>query len=344
MPDPASWLPERDPAVARVLDRSYGLGTHRAWALNRESVNTVWRVTTSRGEYALKRLGRDVSPQWTAFEHAALPRLTAAGIPVAVPVPTAEGSSSAVHDGSVWQLRPWREGRPFDSGRPGDIEQAGAFLAALHRVPVDGLPADGQSSTRNLEFWLTTAQPPHAALDEVDETAAPYVSAAVRARARRAYAAVLSRARTELAGYGDLPEVLTHGEVAGSNLLYSDSGELACVLDWDALQLRSRVYDVARALLFLPRKARGGFQVLPDRARAVLAAATAHEPLTPDELGSLIPVLELNFVPSPDYLRQVARRAPGILEWYLGWRAEGAGAVRGILSDVIATAPQGTPR
>ncbi|GAA4955365.1 hypothetical protein GCM10023238_22480 [Streptomyces heliomycini] len=59
--------------MARVLDRSYGLGAHRAWSLNRESVNTVWRVSTSRGEYALKRLGRDVAPQWTAFEHAACP-------------------------------------------------------------------------------------------------------------------------------------------------------------------------------------------------------------------------------------------------------------------------------
>ena len=345
MPDAAStWLPEHDPTVARVLAHEYGLGTHQVWSLDRESVNTVWRVTAPNGQYALKRLGRDISPQWLAFEQAALPRLSAAGIPLAAPVPTARGHNSAVHDGSMWQLRPWRQGRAFDAASPGDIEQAGAFLSALHRVPVGRLPADGHSSTRNVEFWLATERPAHAAMDEVDEIAAPHVSAAVRADARRAYAAVLGRARAELTGYGALPEVLTHGEIAGSNLLYSDSGELTCVLDWDALQLRPRVYDVARALLFLSRQARGSFRIHAARARTVLDASTAHQPLTPDEVGCLIPVLELNFVPSPGYLRQVARRAPGILEWYLRWRAEGAVTVRGILSDLVATTAQGTRR
>ncbi|MBL1097936.1 phosphotransferase enzyme family protein [Streptomyces coffeae] len=344
MPDTATWLPGHNTTVARVLTREYGLGAHTTWSLDRESVNSLWRVETSDGQYVLKRLGRDIAPRWLAFEGAALPRIAAAGIPIAPPLPTATGAGSVVHDGSVWQLRPWRRGRPFDSARPGDIEQVGAFLSALHRVPVEGLPADGHCSTRNLEFWLATERPPHEVLDEVDEIAAPYVSAAVRAAARRAFSAVLCRARTELAGYAGLPEVLTHGEVAGSNLLYSDSGELACVLDWDALQLRSRVYDIARGLLFLPRRARGSFQILSDRARAVLDASTAHQPLVPDELDSLIPVLELNFVPSPDYLRQVTRHTPGHLEWYLGWRAEGAASVRGILSDVIATAARGAER
>ncbi|MEU8825710.1 phosphotransferase [Streptomyces sp. NPDC048636] len=344
MNDTARWLPEHDNAVTRILAQEYGLGTHQVWSLDRESVNKIWRVDSPHGQYALKRLGRDVAPPWLAFESAVLPRLTAAGIPVAPPLPTATGTSSAVHEGSVWQLRPWRKGRPFDSARPGDIEQAGAFLSALHRIPVEGLPADGHSSTQNLEFWLATERPPDAVLDEVEEIAAPHVSAAVRTDARRAFSAVLDLARTELAGYDGLPEVLTHGEIGGSNLLYADSGELVCVLDWDALQLRPRVYDVARALLFLPRRARGGCQILPDRARAVLAASTAHQPLSPYELEALVPLLELNFIPSPDYLRQVTRHAPGFLEWYLGWRAEGATSVRGVLSDIVVTAPRGTGR
>ncbi|MDJ1130763.1 phosphotransferase enzyme family protein [Streptomyces iconiensis] len=344
MSEEPTWSAVRDPAVAQVLTRHYGFGTCPAWSLNRESVNQVWYVETPGGPGALKRLGRDVTPEWLAFERAALPRLTAAGIPVAAPLLTVEGATSARTGGSVWQLRPWREGRPFDSARPQDLERAGAFLSALHRIPVDGLPAGGHSATQNLEFWLTTERPLQAALDEVDEIAAPHVTPAVRKHAQRAYSAVLHRARAELDGYQDLPAVLTHGEVAGSNLLYSASGALTCVLDWDALQLRSRVYDVARAVLFLPRRARGSFQVLPERARAVLTASTAHEPLGPGELRALLPVLELNFVPSPGYLRQVARHAPGILDWYLGWRAEGATTVRGVLSEVVAAVPDRTGR
>ncbi|MEK8173305.1 hypothetical protein NKH77_43670 [Streptomyces sp. M19] len=76
----------------------------------------------------------------------------------------------------------------------------------------------------------------------------------------------------------------------------------------------------------------------------MLAAATAHQPLTAAERAALIPVLELNFVPAPDYLRQVAKHAPGILEWYLGWRAEGATEVRGILAETVAALPDGTGR
>ncbi|HET6481048.1 MAG TPA: phosphotransferase [Actinoplanes sp.] len=333
---------EHDGAVAHVLTRAYGLETPRTRLLNRESVNSVWRVDTPDGRYALKRLGRTVTPAWLAFESVAMSRI-AAEIPVSLPVLTLTGASSAAYDGSTWQLRPWRLGRPFDSTRLDDIERAGTFMSSLHGIPVEGMPADGHCSTRNLEFWIGTQRPLHTVLDEVDEITAPYAGAAVRAAARRAYSGVLLRARTELAGYADLPEVLTHGEVAGSNLLYREDGELECVLDWDALQLRSRVYDIARALLFLPRRGRsGGFQVVPDRAKAVLDAATTHQRLTLDELKALIPVLELNFVPSPDYLRQIVRHTPGIVEWYLGWRAEGAATVRDILSPLVNTAGRRT--
>ncbi|MEK8173306.1 hypothetical protein NKH77_43675 [Streptomyces sp. M19] len=152
----AMWSAAHDPVVTQVLTGSYGLGTCRTWSLDRESVNSVWRVETSRERYALKRLGRDVTPEWLAFEDAALPRLTAAGIPVAArcrrwrarPSPEPTDPCGRYGPGGRARLRR-RTARGRRAGR--------AFLSALHQRPSRGCRPAGTTAPRGT--WSSGSPP-----------------------------------------------------------------------------------------------------------------------------------------------------------------------------------------
>ncbi|MET9550648.1 aminoglycoside phosphotransferase family protein [Streptomyces sp. NPDC006627] len=323
----AGWQADVAGEARHVLEASYGIRPRSVERLTRDSPNQIWRCATADGTYTLKRLGRPGQDRWLAFQDAAIARAARYGVPAEPLIRAADGSPTAAADGALWQLRRYVPGRHFRDGDPADLRAAAETVAAVHAVPVDGLPEAGANPIQDMEFWLAADE---SAVDELGELVSAVASPALWDEVNDAWRAAYRRARAtlDLPAYQSLPVTLTHGEIAGSNLVFDDEDRLISLLDWDGVDVRPRVYDLARAVLFLARTGRGSFRVHRDLAVDLVLHATAANPPGPDELRAIVPVLELYCVPTARYVRQMAKTGPATLTWYLRWTAEGARTVR----------------
>ncbi|ATL86858.1 hypothetical protein GCM10009548_31660 [Streptomyces malaysiensis subsp. malaysiensis] len=321
------WQVDVESEARHVLGTSYDIRPRSIERLARDSPNQIWRCTTSDGRYTLKRLGRPGQDRWLAFQDAAIARAAQCGVPTEPLIRAVDGSPTASANGALWQLRRYVPGRHFRDGDPADLRAAAEMVAAVHAVPVDGLPQPGANPIQDMEFWLGADE---SAIDELGKLVSASASPAMWDEVHETYRDAYRRARAalDLPTYQSLPATLTHGEMAGSNLVFDDEGKLISLLDWDGVDIRPRAYDLARAMLFLARAGRGSFRIHHDLGVDLVLRATAASPLRLDELRALTPILELYCVPTARYLRQMAKTSPATFKWYLGWTAEGARTVR----------------
>ncbi|MEV6044015.1 MULTISPECIES: phosphotransferase enzyme family protein [Streptomyces] len=339
----STWDADPGRTVPEILEAAYGMRPLVVERLVRESPNVVWRFTAADGHYTLKRLGRPCEEPWLAFQDAAVTRAAAHGVPAEPLLHTLDGLPNASAGGALWQVRRYVDGRHCTDGSAADLRAAAETIAAVHAVPVDGLPEPGANPIQDMEFWLGADAGALDALGAlVSETAGPSVWDEVAGAYRDAYHR--ARAELDLAAYQLLPATLTHGELAGSNLVFDDNGALISLLDWDGVDIRPRVYDLARALLFLARTGRGSFRVHHGLGVDLLLRAAGGHPLVHAELRAVSPILELYFVPTPRYIRQLAASSPATLLWYLGWAADGARTVRANVRGVVAALATHTGR
>lgn len=326
---------EPDDPGPRILLDHWGLRALPAERLRRESVNDVWRMHTDRGVFVLKALGQHGTDAWLAFQLAAGELAADAGIPVPQPVAATDGARTVQTLDLQWQLRPYQEGRPFAADSSRHLAQAAWSLRTLHRLPVAELPGTPPSPSDETSFWRGAGEEQWA---ELDRLLARVLTQQSRATVLAAYRAVHLRALAQLdgLGYDTLPTVLTHGEMAGSNLVFDEDGGLRAVLDWDAVQLRPRAYDLTKAALFLARIARGSLDLDPDRAAAVVLDSVRGQPLEAPETEALTPLMELYFVPTPERLRRMLHTSRQHVEWYVHWTTDGARRTRELLAPVVA--------
>jgi Ser/Thr protein kinase RdoA (MazF antagonist) len=101
--------------------------------------NQVWRLTTSRGKWAIKQVGRDLSldlDNTLALEFAAY----AGGVPMPRPAPTRRGKCFAVVDGRRYRCHEWCGWCRVALARhaPATAAAVGGVLARLHglRLPL----------------------------------------------------------------------------------------------------------------------------------------------------------------------------------------------------------------
>ncbi|MFE7038938.1 phosphotransferase [Streptomyces atratus] len=121
-------------SVLAELTSSFGLEEVRGRAYLADGLmNANWRVDTSAGVFALKRV-TDVSLDRLARNLEVLASLATDGVPVSAPVPTGSGSLVAEVGGGVWCLFPWAAGAHL-RGVDLSLSQAaslGVHLGRLH--------------------------------------------------------------------------------------------------------------------------------------------------------------------------------------------------------------------
>jgi Ser/Thr protein kinase RdoA (MazF antagonist) len=307
-------------------------------------VNEMFRARTPAGSLVVKRLGRPGSAEWLAYQADVLDALLESGFPVRPWLRSRDGAGTVCVQDDQWQVAPYVASRPFIPGDPTDVAQAAGCLDRLHQLsdllPAQLIATSPASPIQDAEPWLRATE---ADIADLERTLAEIGPADADPRTHiDTYRRVWERARQELAAdaYDALPQRLTHGEYVSSNVLYGvrdagAAGGLITVIDWDAVQVRPRICDVARGALFFARRARGGIEVFPDLVPAFIEAATVSAPLSDAETAALIPFLELYFLPSVGYLRMLADHDPTMLAWYVGWSSAGAARVRELLTPIL---------
>ncbi|MFI7110337.1 phosphotransferase enzyme family protein [Nonomuraea sp. NPDC050227] len=328
-----SWKESDDPLVPKILRDEFRLGAVGGveW-YDRESTNGVFRAQTTHGPVIIKRLGRPGTIEWLEFQADTLQALHECGFPAQPLLRCPDGRRTVLAHDEQWQVTPFIAGRPFTPGSEADVDVAAACLSRLHGLSALAPEPSPTSPIRDAEAWLHLDETDLSEVAATIQELAPHTPSEVFDKYRAAW----QRARQTLSleGYQALPHRLTHGEYVGSNLLYG-SDDVICIVDWDGLQVRPRLADLARASLFFPRRVRGGIEVIESLVPRFLRVATQSEPLLDNERDAIIPFLELYFVPIPAFLRMIAERNPTMLDWYLGWSSAAAGRVRQILTRLL---------
>lgn len=241
---------EADEALRRALE-AFGLEPLRAPQPVDDSVlNLNYRVETTGGAVFLRwhRAGRPL--ERLQREQAGAVWAGSHGLPVAQPLPTPGGDSIIEIDGRFWSAYRWIDGSTY---RRGSItpEQA-SNLGQVH----------GRCQVALRDYPLAATLPKNTELTWSAEASLAVLDS-IRAEVQRRGTDQEQRwltKQTELLRsgvargseeFGWLPLAVTHGDFHERNVMFTDSGELAAVVDWERFCLQPPAFEVLRAVSFM---------------------------------------------------------------------------------------------
>jgi Ser/Thr protein kinase RdoA (MazF antagonist) len=209
-----------------------------------------WILSSASGPQAVLRTrpAEFADPGLVEFDHAVLRELASRGFPAPDPQKSLQGGTFVVSGGRTYELLSYVDGDVFRPGDTADLRGMGAFLARLHQVPWQGLPA-GKSG------WPREDHP-SGLCSLVGELLALARSDGAR-RDLLGLAGELSDIWTELDDglYGSLPQALTHGDVHPGNFRFR-RGAVSAVYDFDYVSVQARLRDISDAvILFASQRA-----------------------------------------------------------------------------------------
>ncbi|MEV7118267.1 phosphotransferase [Kitasatospora griseola] len=237
-----------------VLGERFGLGEIRGHRfLSAGLMNGNWRLETSQGPFALKRI-MDVSLPLARRNLAVLAVLADAGVAVARPLVTTSGGTVAEIADRGYCLIPWTEGS-HQSGTALALDQAadlGVLLGQIHQSLNDERTARLLPPGPQQVAALVTT--PGAAHTEADRFLALIAALETQTAFDTAAAEALGERKVLLDKFGSErpttevalgPVGWTHGDVQHRNVLWRD-GKIAGVIDWDRIRVRPFGEEVAR--------------------------------------------------------------------------------------------------
>lgn len=224
-----------------------------------------WIIDTARGRWVLRvRPAEFARREFVEFDHAALSRLAAAGLPVPRPLPRPDGSTWLCRDGLVYEMLSWVEGEPFVEGDEEAIEDLGRTLARFHQVPHGDLPPGKRGRPREDHPDLMAPY-----LDQLRDLARTTEERRVLDR----IGMELDTVRRELDDglLPKLPVALIHGDAHPGNIRFRGS-RVAAIYDFDYLSVQSRTRDVIDGLMFFATRRRSPMD--PNDIRSMTQAFT----------------------------------------------------------------------
>ncbi|WP_372404576.1 phosphotransferase enzyme family protein [Streptomyces luteireticuli] len=289
------------PAAIELARREFGIPAGVGQLLGGgATANILVRLSNSARTrtWVLRCPLRDPRPARLRFLLAFQRAARAKNVLVPLSWPTADGRPWARDsDGRPWVLLTDLPGRPLTTVTALLAEQAGAQLAALHRLPrkLGNVPAVGPDSlwhawvTHPNATWRTVAE----VLGDDHRLLNPY----------RLYVGLLDRYAEPLHGLSSASTAWTHGDFHGHNILHNRRG-ITGLIDLDGIGRRPRIWDLATAVLMLARTGSGDYRLQPHLARAILSGYEQHTatPLTDIERAALWPSMLLSQLPDPHHL------------------------------------------
>lgn len=320
--------------IQKLLRDAFGVECSSLEDLEAGSPNRSFLLSTDAGRMVLKHIVCAPTDPWLRFQGEITQRLQANGVDLPELVRARDGLGWVRCDDGVYQVRRFVEGRQFELGNSEDLQEAALLLGLVHQVEADERPPE--PADHDIDTWLMS---PTRTLEDTLIEVASAAEADQALRLRSLYTKVLEEASAQLTltDYRALPKRVSHGEFHGNNILFS-KGSLVSLLDWDAVAVRPRVYDVARAGLFLTRKERGKFEVDVDALVCFLGTYLAGRRLLQEEARAIVPILQLYFLPSPRYLRLIREFKPEMMAWYLDWAGCGAETVGNVMRSALRRA------
>lgn len=232
--------PVLTPSDIEIIADSFKLGPVTV----QRHTNKVFRFDTHSETYALRFYNAGVSQTHVQAIHTTCQSLAEADLPVVKPLATIVGTTIVKYQSWLGELQPWIV-HDDDGGQWNTLVKAAATLRQLHEYMSDiTVRTDQQEDT-----WRTpTELAEQFAID----------GAVLREQAKLAHmdiqqhldqATIILEILQKDGRLDNLPRQLTHGDFQGPNLLYQD-GFLVGIIDFERLEYRPRLYDLAWPFVF----------------------------------------------------------------------------------------------
>lgn len=249
----------------RVVLSEYDLGIVQEIVAAGGTAGRTWRVYTSSGEYLLRLRGvRTSSEERLQFDHGLREHVAARGVPTACAVRTRAGDGWVRCGSRVYELYPFVVGRPFDASSPDELARAAQALATFHQAARDYAPA--RAGTQVVAQY-TTLGFSDATSHRMDDPLLQRINLqGVKSLAGapedeqlvdRCIARVAGFERTYAGpAYDRLTGYVIHGDYTPANVLFSTTGEVTGIFDFDWSMFGARCLDVAYGLCFFATEPR----------------------------------------------------------------------------------------
>jgi Ser/Thr protein kinase RdoA (MazF antagonist) len=223
-------------------------GLFRCADIERGYVNEKWLLETGAGLYLLKR--RHASQQRQSLvqaQHALVRHLREESFPAPALAHTRDGNTILSHEGQVYELQEYVPGAPFDPADPEHLVASARMLGSYHRAvrgfdyevlhrPAAryGPAALAQIVERLRESWRLSMMPRddiallRLLLQELEEH--------------------VRDLETRYLEFGQIPELVIHGDYHGANLVFQHH-RIVAVVDYDLAHWCSRAMEVAEAII-----------------------------------------------------------------------------------------------
>jgi homoserine kinase type II len=242
---------------------AFAAGEYRGHvAIPAGTVNTSVAVDTSDGRRWFLRVNEGKSREDVAREAAIVAHLAARGVPAHPPLRVPATGEPFLHWQGVYvSLFPWIVGRELSRAelQPHHARAAGAALASLHLAGADF--ADRRPGRYELDEILRRLAHIESLSHGAGDAAADPVLVDAVAVLRPELTAVAAERRP------DLPAGLIHGDLFIDNVLFTEDGRLAALLDFEQASWGLLAYDVAVSVLAFGF---GRDDFRPDATRAFL--------------------------------------------------------------------------
>jgi Ser/Thr protein kinase RdoA (MazF antagonist) len=289
-------------SLLRSLQSAYDLGEWLEWwHIRRSGSNDSFFITTTRGEFVLRRSHERKTEAGMEFEVKLLEHLCLRGYRAPRVISTRRGKSyvhigghprAPGNTGSYFLLMEWIPGCRYDPGNPAHLREAGRALARYHRA-VGDFSARFRPEGRPVPPALEWNGP--SVLSAFARIADAFLDAGGKQRLTRACSYLWSqfiRVPEALSGVQTaLPQLVIQASFGPSALVY-DGDAVAGVVDYDRAGYDIRALDLAyavEAFAGIEKAAAApsdvGFDL--ELCARMMAAYAELEPLHPNELEAL---------------------------------------------------------
>lgn len=209
------------------------------------TANRNYTIRTEGQTYMLrKRNVKYSADDWIEYEEQYLLHAAEKGIPVAVPMPAANGARRSKIGKDTYQLFPFMTGERYDPCEEKELASAGAFLGSVHRAGEDFRPSIEKALPRYDDPAVITEALKRVSLERGDmahserQTLELMLACAERIRERLPDEA-----------YRSLPHTIIHGDYHPANVAFRE-GRVCVLYDFDWISRQPRLRDIADLIVY----------------------------------------------------------------------------------------------
>ncbi|MDF2943588.1 MAG: hypothetical protein K0S01_2446 [Herbinix sp.] len=302
--------------------------------LESASPNINWLVQNNDYAFVLRKCMINNNQDYFNYLEQIIDLLNSYGIPVPQLIMAKDGQKEVYCEGNWWQLRLYIDGRPYKTSDISDALETAKLLCKLHTIPVSNIETihfihdpyywllNPDKEIENLEYFLKTNRKDK---DEVIKKYKLLVKDALK--------------YIDIERYNILNRSIIHGDFHGNNLVFVNNS-ISGLLDFDFISVNARIIDVAQSVYLMARKQRGSFVLDKNIILKYLEIYNECHKLSHLEYHAMIPLLQLRLLPRSEYLVELDKKAPHLLNWQLEWSLNAASHAREQLIEAIKIASE----